>query len=74
MKELLIKTPAKINFGLNIVSQRDDGYHNIETIFYPISLYDELIIKENDHFSFNTTNSLLKGELNNSVIKAKDLF
>jgi len=74
MKELLIKTPAKINFGLNIVSKRDDGYHNLETIFYPISLYDELIIKEDDHFSFNTSNSLLKGELNNSVIKAKDLF
>lgn len=27
---------AKINLGLNVVSKRPDGYHNIETIFYPI--------------------------------------
>jgi 4-diphosphocytidyl-2-C-methyl-D-erythritol kinase len=33
---------AKINLGLNVVKRRQDGYHNIETIFYPIGLYDEL--------------------------------
>ena len=27
---------CKINLGLNVVSKRPDGYHNIETIFYPI--------------------------------------
>lgn len=31
---------AKINLGLNIVSRRSDGYHNIETVFYPIPLTD----------------------------------
>ncbi|MDR2087409.1 MAG: 4-(cytidine 5'-diphospho)-2-C-methyl-D-erythritol kinase, partial [Dysgonamonadaceae bacterium] len=35
---------AKINLGLYIVSKRSDGYHNIETIFYPIRLYDVLEI------------------------------
>lgn len=29
---------AKINVGLNIVSKREDGYHDIETLFYPIDL------------------------------------
>ena len=33
---------AKINLGLNIVSRRPDGYHNLETVFYPIPLYDTL--------------------------------
>lgn len=33
---------AKINLGLNVVSKRDDGYHNIETVFYPIALKDAL--------------------------------
>ena len=33
---------AKINLGLNIVEKRPDGYHNIETIFYPIHLEDAL--------------------------------
>lgn len=35
---------AKINLGLNIVSRRQDGYHNLETIFYPIGLKDALEI------------------------------
>jgi len=39
---------AKINLGLNVVSRRSDGYHNLETIFYPIGINDalEIIIKE----------------------------
>lgn len=35
---------AKINLGLNIVSKREDGYHNLETIFYPIPVQDALEI------------------------------
>jgi 4-diphosphocytidyl-2-C-methyl-D-erythritol kinase len=31
---------AKINIGLNITEKRADGYHNIETVFYPVKLYD----------------------------------
>ena len=37
---------AKINIGLNVVEKRPDGYHNIETIFYPIGLHDVLEINE----------------------------
>lgn len=39
---------AKINLGLNIVSKRNDGYHNLETIFYPIPIKDalEIIVKK----------------------------
>ena len=33
---------AKLNIGLNIVERRPDGYHNIETIFYPIGLHDTI--------------------------------
>lgn len=36
---------AKINLGLNIVEKRADGYHNLETIFYPINLQDALEVK-----------------------------
>jgi len=40
-----IKTPAKINLCLKVIGRRSDGYHNIETLFQAIDLYDEL------HFS-----------------------
>ena len=39
---------AKINLGLDIVSKREDGYHNLETVFYPIPLHDALEIKYMD--------------------------
>lgn len=42
----MIQRPcAKINLGLNIVSKRPDGYHNLETVFYPINLNDEICIE-----------------------------
>ena len=33
---------AKINLGLNIVERRPDGYHNLETVFYPVPIKDVL--------------------------------
>lgn len=44
----LIKTGCKINLGLNVVERRSDGYHNLQTIFYPVPLYDELTIRERE--------------------------
>ena len=46
---------AKINLGLNITEKRADGFHNIETVFYPISWNDalEIIVIENAKQEFN---------------------
>jgi 4-diphosphocytidyl-2-C-methyl-D-erythritol kinase len=44
-KAYRLKSPAKINIGLNVLNKRRDGYHNIETIFYPVKLYDEIKIR-----------------------------
>jgi len=38
----LIFPNAKINIGLRITAKRSDGYHNIESIFYPVKLSDAL--------------------------------
>lgn len=39
---------CKINLGLKVISRREDGYHNLETIFYPLPFYDALeIIQKN---------------------------
>ncbi len=41
---MIVFPNAKINLGLNVVERRSDGYHNIETLFYPIALSDVLEI------------------------------
>jgi 4-diphosphocytidyl-2-C-methyl-D-erythritol kinase len=47
---------SKINIGLRIVEKRNDGFHNIETVFYPIhGLYDCLEIHESQKLSFTNT-------------------
>ena len=48
---------AKINLGLNVVSKRPDGYHNIETIFYPIPVRDALEIVASDRTCFTQPES-----------------
>jgi len=37
---------AKINLGLNITEKRSDGYHNLETVFYPINIKDSVEITD----------------------------
>ncbi|GAA4805923.1 4-(cytidine 5'-diphospho)-2-C-methyl-D-erythritol kinase [Olivibacter ginsenosidimutans] len=39
---------AKINIGLQVLNRRTDGYHNLETVFYPVKLYDILEIVPSD--------------------------
>jgi 4-diphosphocytidyl-2-C-methyl-D-erythritol kinase len=52
---MIIFPNIKINIGLNIVSRREDGYHNIETVFFPINYHDILEILDSDKFeSINT--------------------
>ena len=44
---------CKINIGLRVVRKREDGYHNLETIFYPVyGLHDELEVEIADEFAF----------------------
>ncbi|MET1056935.1 MAG: 4-(cytidine 5'-diphospho)-2-C-methyl-D-erythritol kinase [Pedobacter sp.] len=37
---------AKINLGLNVTGKRPDGYHNLETVFYPAKIYDTIEITD----------------------------
>lgn len=48
---------CKINLGLNVVGRRDDGYHDIETVFFPLALCDvlEVIRSPREKFGFTVT-------------------
>ena len=66
---------CKINFGLNIVNKRDDGYHDIETFFFPVHLKDSLEIIEKEKLEFSTSGFSIEGEPEkNLCIKAYDLL
>jgi len=71
-KSYRIKSPAKINIGLRILSKRKDGYHNLETIFFPIEVFDNLNVKitpAKDEFKITVKtvfkNKKIKQNLNN---------
>ncbi|MDR2424126.1 MAG: 4-(cytidine 5'-diphospho)-2-C-methyl-D-erythritol kinase [Prevotellaceae bacterium] len=67
---------AKINLGLNVVSRRNDGFHNIETVFFPLAeLTDALEIVEADRFSFETTGVAIDiSDDNNLCVRAYRLM
>ena len=62
---------AKINLGLNIVERRSDGYHNIETVFYPVGLSDVLEVVPSDtcmDYSFSSSGIELNGDPEDNLI------
>ncbi|MFC2080167.1 4-(cytidine 5'-diphospho)-2-C-methyl-D-erythritol kinase [Bacteroidota bacterium] len=75
---MIILSPAKINIGLQILKKRDDGFHDISTLMYLISLADIIEIKsetQNAGFSFSQTGIKIPGELEaNLCYKAWQLF
>lgn len=70
----------KINIGLNIINKREDGYHNLETIFYSVPLNDTLELLNNNKESRNTINFhsfglTIDGPIeNNLIVKAYNLL
>ena len=46
MEEIYLKARAKVNLNLEVLEKRKDNYHNIQSVFQKINLYDELYIKK----------------------------
>ena len=70
----MIRFPnAKINLGLRIVARRPDGYHNIETVFYPVQLQDalEIVPTSQQETELSLSGIVIDGDpQNNLVMKA----
>ena len=78
---MIVYPNAKINLGLNVVERRPDGYHNLETVFYPVNLQDALELKtiETDipecGYKLKVSGSILDGSPeDNLVVKAYKLI
>lgn len=67
--------PCKVNLGLHVVAKRTDGYHDIETCFFPVPWTDVLEIIPSKEFQFSTTGISIPGkEEDNLCIKAYRLL
>lgn len=58
---------AKINVGLNIVKKRSDGYHDLETVFYPVMIKDVLEVVEARELSFSSTGIAVPGKPEDNI-------
>ena len=73
---------AKVNLGLNVVEKRPDGYHNLQTVFYPIPIKDVLEVQVMDEAfpsdydcDLKVTNITIDGdEQRNLVVRAYQLL
>lgn len=76
---MIIFPNAKINIGLNIIEKRADGFHNIESVMYPVGLKDALEIIENketpDRILFSSSGIHIPGDPEtNLIVKAYHLI
>ncbi|KLT65583.1 4-(cytidine 5'-diphospho)-2-C-methyl-D-erythritol kinase [Pedobacter sp. BMA] len=66
---------AKINLGLNITEKRPDGYHNLETIFYPVNIKDSVEITDAEFTSCKIHGIVIPGDANDNLcVKAYHLI
>ena len=72
---MIIFPNAKINIGLNVTERRADGYHNLETIFYPVKINDVLEVIPADELSFESSGLDIPGDADDNLcIKAYHLI
>lgn len=66
---------CKINIGLQVLGKREDGFHEIETVFYPVPLYDALEIIPSANLEFTITGLPVDGSMaDNICVKAYQLL
>ncbi|MCB1181380.1 MAG: 4-(cytidine 5'-diphospho)-2-C-methyl-D-erythritol kinase [Chlamydiia bacterium] len=71
---LTLFSPAKINLFLKLINRREDGYHNLASLFQTIDLGDTLTLKESSHDTLICTYPGIPQDRTNLIWKAVDLF
>ena len=74
MDKIVVTSPAKINLGLNVIKKRVDGFHDLETVFFPLQLSDIITFAKVDKTMFNSTSVILNKLEDNLILKAKSLL
>ena len=65
-----VQAYAKINWALRVIGKRDDGYHDIETLFQTISLHDTLTIARRARLALRCSDASIPADETSLVIRA----
>ncbi len=64
------KAYAKINIGLRVLFKRNDGYHELETVFHRVNVFDTLTFEPHSELVFHSSDSSLPSDESNLCLKA----
>jgi len=65
---MIVYAPAKINIGLKVLNKREDAYHNLDSLFYPIPLYDIIEVNKSERFCLKTTGIQVEGDIKDNLV------
>ena len=65
---MIVFPNAKINIGLNITEKRTDGFHNLETIFFPVNWCDALEFVVSEKIEFSTSGLPISGDPESNLV------
>jgi 4-diphosphocytidyl-2-C-methyl-D-erythritol kinase len=69
MKPVTVRAPAKVNLHLGVGPGRDDGFHELATVYQAIGIYDDVTVRADDHWSVTMTAT---GDLDASSVPLDD--
>lgn len=68
IETVFIKARAKVNLNLQILEKREDNYHNLESIFQKVNLYDELFVSKCEQEGLKIDTNIKEIETNDNII------
>jgi 4-diphosphocytidyl-2-C-methyl-D-erythritol kinase len=75
LKELRLNAYAKINLTLDVLGDRSDGYHDVETVMHTVELHDSLILRENENgITIRCASTDVPADTQNIVYRAAQLL
>lgn len=68
MEKIFVKARAKVNLTLNVLNKRDDGYHNLKSVFQKINFYDEMWVEKTEKNEFELVSNIKNVKVEDNIV------